>query len=138
MSISRVDQPERNNYGYYVRVTRNGKQYAKFFSDSREGGKRKALQSARKHEAVLLAELPEVNRRGKITARNNSGRVGVSRSSSVRRGHEYEYWQASWSDGSEKKSVKFSINKYGEDKARRMAIKARREWEKEEAAQQGK
>ncbi len=138
MSISRVDQPERNNYGYYVRVTRKGKQYAKFFSDSREGGKRKALQAAREHEAVLLEKLPPVVRRGKITARNSSGRVGVSRSSSTRRGHEYEYWQAAWSEGSEKKSVKFSISKYGEEGAKRRAIKARREWEKEEAGQPGK
>jgi hypothetical protein len=133
VSISRISQPERNNYGYYVRVTRNGKQHAKFFSDAQQGGKRKALRAAREHEGELLESLPPVKKRGRMTSRNSSGKVGVSRSSSTRKGHEYEYWQAAWSEGDEKKSVKFSVGKYGEERARRMAIKARRDWEKQAA-----
>lgn len=130
MSISRIEQPEKNNFGYYVRVTRKGKQHAKFFSDSQNGGKRKALLAARGHQQELLDQLPLESRRGQKTIRNSSGRVGVSRSKSASRGHEYEYWQASWSEGDERRSVKFSVSKYGEERAKRLAIKARRDWEK--------
>lgn len=131
MGISRIDQPERNNYGYYVRVTRSGTQHAKFFADRQNGGKRKALEAARKHLQKLLKAMPPERRIGLMTVRNSSGRVGVSRTKSASRGHVYTYWQASWSDGDERKSVKFSINKYGEEKAKRLAISARRAWERQ-------
>ncbi len=133
MGISRIDQPERNNYGYYVRVTRRGKQHAKFFADRQSGGKRKALGAAREHLQVLLEAMPPESRTGIKTIRNSSGRVGVSRTKSTSRGHVYSYWQASWSSGDERKSVKFSINKYGEEKAKRLAVKARRTWEQQVA-----
>ena len=42
-SISRIDQPEKNNHGWYVRVHFKGKQISKFFSDQKNGGKRAAL-----------------------------------------------------------------------------------------------
>ena len=126
MAISRIDQPQKHNHGYYVRVTRNGKTKAKFFPDKSNGGKRAALRSAKECQGQLLqwAETQEKIRK-KPGARNTSGIVGVNRAIT---GSGEEYWQATWVDGSGKRrNAKFSVKKYGEDKAKRMARKARRE-----------
>lgn len=131
MGISRIEQPEKNNFGYYVRLTRRGIQHAKFFADKKWGGKRKALQAAKEHFEALAAQMPLESSVGRKSIRNTSGCVGVSRTSSTRKGHEYFYWQASWGSGENRKSVKFSIKKYGEKRARRMAIRARRRWQEE-------
>lgn len=133
MGISRIEQAEKNNFGYYVRLTRSGQQHAKFFSDLKNGGKRKALKAAQQYFEDLFESMPQLPRRGQKTVRNSSGRVGVSRTRSASRGHMYEYWQASWSEGEERRSVKFSVSKYGEEKAKRLAVKVRRDWEKEAA-----
>jgi AP2 domain len=130
MSISRIDQPERYNHGYYVRLTRNRKTQSKFFADKANGGKRAALRAAKQHEAELLkqAEAKSGKRRQKVSARNRSGIVGVSRGVWEEGGREAAYWQAAWVGGrGERRSKKYSVNKYGEERAKRLAIKARRE-----------
>jgi hypothetical protein len=130
MGISRIDQPEKHNHGYYVRLTRDGKTSAKFFADKSNGGKRAALRSAREYEAGLVreAESRPKKRRERLTSRNTSGKVGVSRTAWKTRGRLSAYWQAHWTTGDgRRKSVKYSISKYGEEKARRLAMKARRE-----------
>ena len=130
MGISRIDQPEKHNHGYYVRLSRQGKTEAKFFADKSNGGKRAALRAAREYEAELVrkAETRGGKKREIKSVRNTSGKVGVSRSVSRNGDQVYEYWQASWSDSDGKRrSAKFSVNKYGEEKARRLALKARRE-----------
>ncbi|HKG21745.1 MAG TPA: AP2 domain-containing protein, partial [Blastocatellia bacterium] len=121
--------PEKHNHGYYVRLSRRGKMESKFFADKSNGGKRAALRAARQYEAELAerAALGGKKREAK-SVRNTSGKVGVSRSTSRSGDRVYEYWQASWNDSKgERRSAKFSVNKYGEEKARRMAVKARRE-----------
>jgi hypothetical protein len=129
MGISRIDQPEKYNHGYYVRVRRNGKTEAKFFADKGHGGKRAALRAAKEYETELISRAEsKIKKKEAKSERNTSGKVGVSRTESGSRGYMYSYWQAAWvgPDG-KRKSVKFSINKYGEEKAKRMALKARRE-----------
>jgi hypothetical protein len=56
--VSRIDQPEKHNHGFYVRLTRNGKKFAKFFSDKKSGSKSKALIVAKAHYAELCAKNP--------------------------------------------------------------------------------
>lgn len=133
MGISRIDQFEKNNFGYYVRLKRQGKQIAKFFADSKYGGQKKAQQAAQTYYQDLLQQLPPASQAGRKTVRNTSGYVGVSKTSSTRKGHEYEYWQACWGSGADRKSVKFSIQKYGTIRAKQLAIQARRSWEQEAA-----
>ena len=57
-----------------------------------------------------------------------SGVVGVTHVvSKSLKGKVYEYWQAAWVDGDEKrKTAKFSIARYGGEKALEMAKKARK------------
>jgi hypothetical protein len=131
VGISRIEQPEKNHFGYYVRLTWRGNQYAKFFSDKKYGGKRAALQAAERHFDELDEQMPLDSQAGRMSVRNSSGIVGVSRTRSTCRGHRYEYWQAWWGSGEHRKSVKFSIHKYGEETAKQLAIKARSQWEQE-------
>lgn len=129
MAISRIDQPEKRTHGYYVRVTRHGKTQAKFFPDKTHGGKRAALKAAKEHEAELHAwAAAQKPRPRKPSSRNTSGVVGVNRTAYNSGSTLNEYWQAEWTDSDgRRRSAKYSINKYGEDKAKRLAIKARRE-----------
>lgn len=126
MAISRIDQPQKHNHGYYVRVTRNGKTQSKFFPDKSNGGKRAALRAAKECQNQLLqwAE-SQAKRPRRPSARNTSGIVGVNRATNAT---GEEYWQAAWVDSSgRRRNSKFSIKKYGEEKAKRMARKARRD-----------
>ena len=60
--------------------------------------------------------------------KSRSGVVGVRRITSEVKGHPYDFWVAVFSDRrGNKKWRSFSINKYGEDKAKELALKARRE-----------
>lgn len=129
MAISRIDQPHKHNHGYFVRVTRNGDTKSKFFPDKSSGGKRAALRAAKECNAELLnwAQAQKKKPR-KPTARNSSGIVGVNRAKNK---NGEEYWQASWVDGSGgRRNAKYSVKKYGEEKAKRLAKKARKEGEK--------
>jgi hypothetical protein len=54
--ISRIDQPEKHNHGYFVRLYRWGKSYSAFFADKKHGGKATALAAAQRHHRELLAK----------------------------------------------------------------------------------
>lgn len=56
--VSRIDQPEKKNHGWYVRVTYKGKTEQKFFADKSNGGKSKALKAAQGHRDHLVTLLP--------------------------------------------------------------------------------
>jgi hypothetical protein len=56
--ISRIDQPEKKNHGWYVRVTFKGNITQKFFADKASGGKSKALKLAQDYRNELVAQLP--------------------------------------------------------------------------------
>jgi len=64
--VSRIDQPEKHNHGFYVRLTRNGKKFAKFFSDKKFKGKNKALVAAKAHYAELAAKNPPMSRKSSL------------------------------------------------------------------------
>jgi len=131
VGISRIEQPEKKHFGYYVRLNWRGTQYAKFFADKKYGGQQKALKAAEAHFDELDEKMPLDSQVGRMSVRNRSGIVGVSRTKSASRGHQYEYWQARWGSGNDRKSAKFSIHKYGEEEAKNLAITARKTWEKE-------
>src|SRR5215212_7812033 len=128
MGISRIDQTEKHNHGYYVRLTRNGRTQSKFFPDKGAGGKRAARRAAKEYEAGLLEQAALLKKpKPKPSVRNTSGKVGVSRTSYNSGPLSSEYWQAAWIDHEgRRRSAKYSIKKYGDDKAMRLAMKARR------------
>ena len=128
--VSRIDQPEKHNHGYYVRLLRRGKNFSKFFPDRQCQGKRKALTAATKYAKALASKHPRMPRQqyAMIARRpNTSGVIGIVRA--VHRvGHrQYVSWRAIWSPAPGKVCTRsFSVNKYGEAKAKRLAIKTRR------------
>jgi hypothetical protein len=131
--ISRIDQPEKHNHGYFVRVQRNGKLHSAFFTDKKFGGRAKALAAAQKHYRALLARLgppQQKSRRWWAELRRRKGSssvVGVQRVA-VRRGDMLrEYWKATWSPKPYVVARKqFSVRKHGYSKAKLLAIRARR------------
>ena len=113
----------------------NGKHYARF-ADSRYGGEDQALQAAISHRDKFVGI---VGLEGKLQ-KTDSPHPGVSRTESV-----YEadgktrrdaHWQAYWirPDGSQA-TKRFGVRKYGEDRAKQLAIKAREH--AQEALRQG-
>jgi hypothetical protein len=128
VGVTRFDLPERNTHGYMVRISRVGKKYQRFFSDSKHGGKRKALAAAVACYQEWAEQLPApLSTRNRLTPRNQSGRVGVYVAvSQDKHGSEYRAFCATWTgaDGKRRK-INFSINRYGKKKAWELACLAR-------------
>jgi hypothetical protein len=84
--ISRIDQPSKDTFGWYVRVTFNGMQRCKFFSDRAHGGKEKALEAAIRFRNQAEQELGKPRTDRLVIARNprnSSGIMGVQRKTKV-------------------------------------------------------
>lgn len=75
--VSRIDQPEKKNHGWYVRVTFKGKTEQKFFADKSNGGKTKALKAAQAHRDHLVTLLPP--HRQEAAARKRASAKKVAR-----------------------------------------------------------
>jgi hypothetical protein len=126
--ITRFENYKNNADGWWVRLRRQGETLSKFFKDSDYPSKAAALKAAREHYRQLVKENPKTSRREfaeRKTARS-SEIVGVQRVVSIRFGHEYEHWKARWSPKKGVRRVKtFSVDFYGEEEAKRLAIEAR-------------
>ncbi len=103
------------------------------FSDRVYGGKRKALQAAIDFREQLLATVPsveyQIQRRSIIRRNNKSGISGVGRYKTISNPNTKHYavfWLASWlNERGESRKRKFSILRYGEQKAKQLAIAER-------------
>jgi hypothetical protein len=132
--VIRIDSD--STHGWQVRVYRHGKTYSKLFSDRRHGGKEEAFQKALTFRAELedeVAALPEAAPRRRLIRSNKNnatGVVGISRTfKRDRRGVKHEVYAVSWNpEPGIARGTSFSIKKYGEDAAFKMACKLR--WEK--------
>ncbi len=129
--ITRFDLENRR--GYMVRIARSGNRIHQYFSDSKYGGKRKALAAAKSAYEELLEELgpAENSTRDKLTSRNTTGVVGVHVAYSQDNrypGCEYYAYCASWvTEDGKREKASFAWNKYGEDQALQLAILARQQ-----------
>ncbi|HPA16585.1 MAG TPA: hypothetical protein PLU30_02470 [Verrucomicrobiae bacterium] len=128
--IARVDQIEKRQHGFLVRLQRRGERHSAFFSDREHGGRLQALSAARRHYNLLCRKHPASTRRDfaeRMTARNTSGRVGVSLTRSVAANSKtYESFSSSCSlEKGCRITKKFSISRYGRKKAYEMACRWR-------------
>lgn len=128
-AITRLESAARGTFGWQVRLQRRGERFGRFFADRRHGGVEESLAAARGWRDALVQRLDEVAA-ARVCARsprNSSGVVGVSRVVvSGRAGVEYFFWQATWCPApGERRSVRFSIRRHGEDGAYRLALEAR-------------
>jgi hypothetical protein len=55
--ISRIDQPEKANHGWYVRLTKKGHTVQKFFADKSYGGRDSAWENAREYRDLLKEKI---------------------------------------------------------------------------------
>lgn len=131
--VCRIDQPEKHNHGYFVRLQRRGKIHSAFFTDKQYGGRKMALAAAQLHHRKLLAKFgpPQPKPRrfwAELPRRKGSSNiVGVQRCKERRDGVLYDYWKATWSPKPYTVATKvFSIKRYGSRKAKELAIRARR------------
>ncbi len=126
--ISRIDSG--STHGWFVRAYKNGKTYSKLFSDGKWKGSEAALGAARQHRESLqdrLAKIPVKPRGRRIVfrdSRNTTGVLGVSRSiKHTPTGSVSESYAVTWRpEPGVQKCTSFSINKYGEEKAFRLAV----------------
>ncbi len=127
--VSRIDQPERNNHGWYVRLQRDKRRFQKFFPDKKLGGRQPAFDAACRHSLDLRRKHPPLSRREQAEKRTRAagpGMIGVCRTYVVRNGRRYDVWQATWSPlPSVQKCRKFYVKSLGEREAKRRAIRAR-------------
>jgi len=134
--ISRVDNEVSRTHGWLVTIQRRGVIYRKHFSDGVHGSRTKSFAAAQGYRDDIVAKHPPFSMReysNIVKKSNRSGVVGVCRycaseTRDLAEDQQRWFWVASWPlpDG-KRKRVKFAVNKYGEEKAFKMAIKARRE-----------
>jgi hypothetical protein len=132
--ISRIDT--KNTHGWLMRLSHARKTYSKLFSDGVYGGAKKSLKAAQKYQKKLAKELDaplpsEKKRTGPprrvAVNKGTTGMAGVYRGSSTNRsGTMRAYFSVSWNpEPGVTKSTSFSVNKYGEKEAFRLACELR-------------
>lgn len=133
--ISRIDDDYYRTHAWRVSLRRHGKALVKNFPDKKYGGKGKALQLAKLYRDELIKKHPPMSRKkfaNIIRSNNKTGITGVykyAKSYYLQDGTKRDcwYWEANWPTtmaGSERAA--FSVKEYGDDKARSLAITARR------------
>ena len=132
-SISRIDQEERKTHGFFVRVCYNKKIYSKFFSDKRCGGRHKALMKAQAWRNDTERKLGKPRTDRVIVAREDTTSV---RRALVSRGRKAKskglVYEVTYSPEPNKICrTSFSIKKYGEEGAKKMAMDFRQKMERE-------
>lgn len=140
-NLSRVDMVKKSGknglHAWQFRFKRGDVHISQFFYDDKLGGKESALKSAQEFRDEIEKLYPPLSERDKltkITKKNKSGVVGVHRIEKDYRKtnrpsiYHSSDWVAMWIEPSGKRGSKsFSINKFGEAEALKMAITARRQ-----------
>lgn len=100
-----------------------------YFRDSASEAKAKKAAMARWRELRLIYPVITKRRfREVLRHPTKTGIVGVTRITTTVKGYEYEFWKATWTTRRGlKRARQFSINKYGEKVAKKLAIQARQE-----------
>ncbi len=124
--IARVDQPDKRMVGWRVYVSYEGRRFLRLFSDKQFHGRRGAYAAARRFALELgdRSEFLALLRRLKPRQNSRSGTPGVARyDGGPDRG---PFWLAYWDEDGHKVQKKFSVSVHGEERARALAIKTRR------------
>lgn len=133
--ISRIDDDVYRTHAWRVSLCRRGQRHVKNFADKKWGGKGRALAGAKRYRDELLAKYPPLSRTefcSILRSNNRSGITGVykyAKPFTLKNGTVKKnwYWEATWPTGESKQAhIAYSVNEYGEEMARQMAIEARR------------
>jgi len=122
--ISRYDYSDQ--HGWWVRIRRDDAPFQQFFWDSHYPSLSEGLRAAIEYRHEIISSFPlERKRKGKSRVMEPDPEKRISRRVSKGKQQPYEYWFASWYDENhviKHKSV--SVNKFGEDGARKIALEA--------------
>jgi len=131
-NIQRIDDSRRRTHAWLVIVQRRSEIVRKWFSDGIYEDKEKALDAAIVYRDILLSGQHEfeyqVFVRSRIRRNNTSGISGVGRYEVInsKTGNRSPFWTAYWADEhGRRRSRKFSVVRYGEKNAKRLATTER-------------
>lgn len=135
--IRRVDVEDNRTHGWVVQIQRKRQTWRKTFTDGKLGGSANALRVAIEYRDRVLAKYPGYDTLGicQIKRRSNrSGMPGVARIKDVdAKGKTTFYWLAFCNAGGKRRARKFSVARYGERRAKRLALAARTAFVEEHA-----
>ncbi len=126
-----VNYPEQSQIGFLVKGKRRGHPFHEIFNFSQYSSEETCFKAAVARAKILHKLYPPLTRReyAQIKRKNFKNKVvGARKLVKKVKGFEYEFWEASWSPrvGVVKKRL-FSVNKYGDKEAERLALKTRQE-----------
>jgi hypothetical protein len=137
--ISRIDQPEKFTFGWYVRFRYQGQIKSKFFSDRKYGGRDKAFMKAKSYykkqmkkiiKKITGEEVDKIPNTILVTKHksNNTGIVGIQKIKRERKtGGSYQAYRVAWKDNDKVKTKFFSIEKFGDKDAFELARKFKKD-----------
>lgn len=111
-------------YAWKVDIQRAGKHHAHLFDFAEYGGESAALAAAEALRSELVLKMPlsfSYENRQRLMPHNTSGHPGVYR---VQANH-IDYWRATTRIHGYNLSKSFRIDRYGDDEAKRLALKER-------------
>jgi hypothetical protein len=130
--IRRIDDETIRTHAWTVHVERRTVHYHRYFSDNVYGGREQALKAAQAYRDEVLASQSGPDHqmwiRTRLRKNNTSSIPGVGRYESLdkrKANCKRIFWMASWMENGKSRKKKFSVLRYGEQKARQMAIDER-------------
>ena len=120
---------EQRQKRFRIVISRDGKPTQRYFYFTDSESEADALERAKQTWTELRATMPIVTRRvnAQIERRKSpTGIIGVRRITTTTKGHDYDCWIAVYTDArGQRRTKSFSINKFGEDDAKKRAIQTR-------------
>jgi hypothetical protein len=118
----------RREGGWQVALRRRGKLRRRQFGDAEHGGRVPALERAVEWRDALLRWLPPATLIRKRYARNTTGVIGVQLARDQTRGGRLSLrYRATWHEIDGRLRMRsFSVDKYGDERAKVLATNARR------------
>lgn len=126
MRVRRIDDKAKRMLGWLVQYSVAGRHTRRFFSDLAFGTSARAKAAAEAFAIKDLGEHQEIRSlRSKLMPRRNTphGTPGVARY--VRPGGISAFWTAYWTQDGVRRQKKYSISRYGEREARKLAFATR-------------
>lgn len=127
VTLKNIHRIEGQGHGWRVHVKRQRREYVQYFPDGMDGPFQSLREAIDWRDALWRRLGPPTHVPARATRRSSSGVLGVTRE--VQRtasGRIVETYRAAWTDADKKVRRRcFSVDRYGEAEARRMAIEAR-------------
>ncbi|MBQ0794966.1 AP2 domain-containing protein [Zhongshania sp.] len=134
--ITRIDDDYHRTHAWRVSLRRQNKMHVKNFPDKTFKGKRKALAAAKVFRDEIIDKYPPTTRQAMCNIQRSNNKSGITGVYSYAKRYKLKnncikelwYWEAHWpgeKPGTFGKAT-FSFQQYGEKKAHKLAIAARK------------